>query len=213
MGEEELKCSVCHELPPGEVHQCTRGHFLCVSCWNRMDDAVGGRKCPECRVPLGRSNRCRVAELAIKNLPRPDGYTTPPPVRPNNRGQPLTPLLEGPPTVTPAIQQTIQDLERCLVDEIAASNAARAAYQLEQSIRMQLEQEKAELEQEKAELERKNTQLEQKLKETNWTSSRSDAAMRIAVVATQERDAMATRLAALEIENSARSPLRWIEES
>ena len=70
------------------------------------------------------------------------------------------------------------------------------------------------LEQEKAELERKNTQLEQKLKEaTNWTSSRSDAAMRIAVVATQERDAMATRLAALEIENSARSPLRWIEES
>ena len=73
--------------------------------------------------------------------------------------------------------------------------------------------EKAELEQEKAELERKNTQLEQELKKTNWTSSRSDAAMRIAVVATQERDAMATRLAALEIENSSRSPLRWIEES
>ena len=72
------------------------------------------------------------------------------------------------------------------------------------------------LEQEKAEIERKNTQLEQQLKEfvawhyQCWTSSRSDAAMRIAVVAT--RDAMATRLAALEIENSARSPLRWIEE-
>jgi len=60
-------------------------------------------------------------------------------------------------------------------------------------------------------LEEKQAQLEQELKEaTKWTSSRSDAAMRIAVVAT--RDAMATRLAALEIENSARSPLRWIEE-
>ena len=62
--------------------------------------------------------------------------------------------------------------------------------------------------------EEKQAQLEQELKDaTKWTSSRSDAAMRIAVVATQERDAMATRLAALEIENSSRSPLRWIEES
>ena len=61
-------------------------------------------------------------------------------------------------------------------------------------------------------LEEKQAQLEQELKEaTKWTSSRSDAAMRIAVVATQERDAMATRLMALE--NSARSPLRWVEES
>ena len=61
-------------------------------------------------------------------------------------------------------------------------------------------------------LEEKQAQLEQELKEaTKWTSSRSDAAMRIAVVATQERDAMATRLAALEIESSARSPLRWVE--
>ena len=59
--------------------------------------------------------------------------------------------------------------------------------------------------------------IEQQLKEfvawhyqcQAWKSSRSDAAMRIAVVAT--RDAMATRLAALEIENSARSPLRWVE--
>ena len=46
-------------------------------------------------MPLPRANRNRVAELAIKHLPRPDGYTTPPPVRPNNRGHPLTPLLEG----------------------------------------------------------------------------------------------------------------------
>ena len=198
MSEEELQCSVCHELPPGEVHQCSRGHFLCVACWNRMDDAVGGRKCPECRALLPRANRCRVAELAIKNLPRPDGYTTPPPVRPNNRGQPLTPLLEG--TEGSLVRDLeeklliseakVVSLEICLVEEIAARNE-------EARIRVQLEE--------------KQAQLEQELKEaTKWTSSRSDAAMRIAVVAT--RDAMATRLAALEIENSARSPLRWIEE-
>ena len=212
MSEEELKCSVCHELPPGEVHQCSRGHFLCVACWNGMDEAWGGRKCPECRALLPRANRCRVAELAIKNLPRPDGYTTPPPVRPNNRGQPLTPLLEG--TEGSLVRDLeeklrvseakVEELERCLVDEIAERNEhARIIMQLEQ---------------EKAEIERKNTQLEQQLKEfvawhyqcQAWKSSRSDAAMRIAVVAT--RDAMATRLAALEIENSARSPLRWIEE-
>jgi hypothetical protein len=173
-----------------------------------MDEAWGGRKCPECRALLPRANRCRVAELAIKNLPRPDGYTTPPPVRPNNRGQPLTPLLEG--TEGSLVRDLeeklrvseakVEELERCLVDEIAERNEhARIIMQLEQ---------------EKAELARKNTQLEQELKEaTKWTSSRSDAAMRIAVVATQERDAMATRLAALEIDNSARSPLRWIEES
>ena len=57
-----------------------------------MDEAVGGRKCG-CRLTLPRGNRNRVAELAIKNF-RPDGYTTPPPVHLNNRGQPLTPLLE-----------------------------------------------------------------------------------------------------------------------
>ena len=32
MQEDDLTCSVCYELPPGEVHQCQRGHFLCVSC-------------------------------------------------------------------------------------------------------------------------------------------------------------------------------------
>ena len=132
MSEEELKCSVCHELPPGEVHQCSRGHFLCVACWNGMDEAWGGRKCPECRVTLGRANRCRVAELAIKNLPRPDGYTTPPPVRPNNRGQPLTPLLEG--TEGSLVRDLeeklllseakVVSLEICLVEEIAARNEA-----------------------------------------------------------------------------------------
>ena len=95
MSAEELSCSVCYELPPGEVHQGSRGHFLCVSCWNWMDEAVSGRKCPECRVLLPRANRNRVAELAIKHLPRPEGYTTPPSVRPNNYGDPLTPLLEG----------------------------------------------------------------------------------------------------------------------
>ena len=129
--------------------------------------------------------------------------------RPNNRGQPLTPLLEG--VLVRDLEEKlrvseakVEDLERCLVDEIAERNEhARIIMQLEQ---------------EKAEIERKNTQLEQQLKEfiawhyqcQAWTSSRSDAATRIAVVAT--RDAMATRLAALEIENSARSPLRWIEE-
>ena len=95
MSAEELSCSVCYELPTGEVHQCSRGHFLCVSCWNDIDK-LPSRVCPECRVPLPRANRCRVAELAIKHLPRPEGYTTPPPVRPNNRGDPLTPLLQNP---------------------------------------------------------------------------------------------------------------------
>lgn len=135
MSEEELQCSVCFELPPGEVHQCTRGHFLCVACWNGMDEAWGGRKCPECRVPLGRSNRCRVAELAIKNLPRPDGYTTPPLAqeRPNNRGDALTPLLEG--QVTRDLEQKlrtseakVEELERRLDEETAArTEEARAS--------------------------------------------------------------------------------------
>ena len=31
MNEDDLTCSVCYELPPGEVHQCTRGHFRCSS--------------------------------------------------------------------------------------------------------------------------------------------------------------------------------------
>ena len=94
MSASELACSVCHELPPDQVHQCSRGHFLCVSCWNDID-RMEKRICPQCRVPLPFANRNRVAELVIKNLPRPDGYTTPPPVRPSNRGDALTPLLEG----------------------------------------------------------------------------------------------------------------------
>ena len=192
MSAEELSCSVCYELPTGEVHQCSRGHFLCVSCWNDIDK-LPSRVCPECRVPLPRANRCRVAELAIKHLPRPDGYTTPPPVRPNNRGQQLTPLLEGSEGSLEEklliSEAKVVSLEICLVEEIAARNE-------EARLRMELEE--------------KQAQLEQELKEaTKWTSSRSDAAMRIAVVATQERDAMATRLAALE--RAARSPLRWVE--
>ena len=51
MSEEELKCSVCHELPPGEVHQCSRGHLLCVKCWNDLDK-LPRRACPECRAPV-----------------------------------------------------------------------------------------------------------------------------------------------------------------
>ena len=61
---EELQCAVCFEVPPGEVHQCSRGHFLCLSCWNEMDRAPD-RVCGECRVPLPFYNRNRVAERAI----------------------------------------------------------------------------------------------------------------------------------------------------
>jgi len=84
-----------------------------------MDEAVGGRKCPECRVPLPRANRCRVAELAIKHLPRPDGYTTPPPVRPDNRGDPLTPLLDG---------QRVRELEQELEETKARLRIAEEGW-------------------------------------------------------------------------------------
>ena len=159
MSEEELQCSVCFELPPGEVHQCTRGHFLCVACWNGMDEAWGGRKCPECRVPLGRSNRCRVAELAIKNLPRPDGYTTPPLAqeRPNNRGDALTPLLEGQRTreleeKLRTSQANVEELERRLEEEIAARAEEARANEARSFLKEAQHQEK-------------RAQLEQKLKD------------------------------------------------
>ena len=60
-----------------------------------MDEAVGGRKCPKCRVPIPRANRNRVAELAINT---PPARTATPRRRRcvgSNRGDPLTPLLEG----------------------------------------------------------------------------------------------------------------------
>ena len=109
MQEDDLTCSVCYELPPGEVHQCSRGHFLCVSCWNDIDK-LPSRVCPECRVPLPKANRSKVAEIAIRYLPRtcahcgeegstlgherecarrPDAGQTPPPVKPRNRGPAL----------------------------------------------------------------------------------------------------------------------------
>ena len=64
--EKELLCSVCYQLPPGEVHQCHRGHFLCVTCWNDLDKVRSGRKCPECRAPVPKAARNKVAELAIR---------------------------------------------------------------------------------------------------------------------------------------------------
>ena len=89
---EDLKCAVCCEVPPGEVHQCSRGHFLCLSCWNRMDRAPE-RLCGECRVPLPLSNRNLVAERAIQGLPQPPEQPNTP-VRVANRGVPLTPFLQ-----------------------------------------------------------------------------------------------------------------------
>ena len=89
---EDLKCAVCYEVPPGEVHQCSRGHFLCLSCWNRMDRAPE-RLCGECRVPLPLSNRNLVAERAIQGLPQPPEQPNTP-VRVANRGAPLTPFLQ-----------------------------------------------------------------------------------------------------------------------
>ena len=114
MDEEELTCSVCYELPAGQVHQCTRGHFLCVGCWNDLDK-LPRRICPECRVPVPKANRNKVAELAIRYLPRtcthcgeenstlghereckqrPDAGRTPTQPSVNNRGAALTPILE-----------------------------------------------------------------------------------------------------------------------
>ena len=193
MSEEELQCSVCFELPLGEVHQCTRGHFLCVACWNGMDEAWGGRKCPECRVPLGRSNRCRVAELAIKNLPRPDGYTTPPLAqeRPNNRGDALTPLLEG--QVTRDLEQKlrtseakVEELERRLEEEFAARTEEARTSEARWCLK-------------EAELERKNTQLDQKLKE----------AMRRVSIAEAGAEEQKRRLDMEIIENNEQWQRQW----
>ena len=78
-------------------------------------------------MPLPRANRCRVAELAIKHLPRPDGYTTPPPVRPDNLGDPLTPLLQNPLSVRELEDMLIEMNNRLRIarnDLEAAGNAA-----------------------------------------------------------------------------------------
>lgn len=92
-----------------------RGHFLCVLCWNDLDK-LPRRSCPECRAPVPKANRNKVAELAIRYLPRtcahcgeegttlgherecgrrPDAGRTPPPVVARNRGTALTPLLRS----------------------------------------------------------------------------------------------------------------------
>ena len=119
MDEEELTCSVCYELPFGQVHQCTRGHFLCVGCWNDLDK-LPRRICPECRAPVPKANRNKVAELAIRYLPRtcthcgeenstlghereckqrPNAGRTPTQPSVNNRGAALTPILEQAPEI------------------------------------------------------------------------------------------------------------------
>lgn len=90
---EELQCAVCYDVPPGEVHQCSRGHFLCLSCWDSMDRAPE-RLCGECRVPLPRTNRNLVAERAIQGLPQPPEQPSTP-ARASNRGAPLTPFLQS----------------------------------------------------------------------------------------------------------------------
>ena len=62
---ETLECPVCLTLPEGEVHQCNEGHCCCAECWNRLEEP---RRCPECRQPVPKANRCRVAERAIAAL-------------------------------------------------------------------------------------------------------------------------------------------------
>ena len=59
---EALKCPICLQLPAGEVHQCGNGHCLCLACWARLETRI----CPECRAPVPKANRNKVAELAIR---------------------------------------------------------------------------------------------------------------------------------------------------
>ena len=130
MDEDELQCSVCFELPSGEVHQCHRGHFYCLSCWNDFD-ILPQRVCPQCRLPVPASNRSIVAEDAIRALPRErcdhcgESNTTlghirecsqrpaprTPPMRAVNAGLQLTPTLRGA-IEAERMQERVRELER-----------------------------------------------------------------------------------------------------
>ena len=61
---EALECSVCLDLPSGEMHQCLEGHCICVDCWRRLDP----HRCPECRDWLPPKNRNRDREARIAAL-------------------------------------------------------------------------------------------------------------------------------------------------
>ena len=157
MDEEELTCSVCYELPLGQVHQCTRGHFLCVGCWNDLDK-LPRRICPECRVPVPKANRNKVAELAIRYLPRtcthcgeenstlghereckqrPDAGRTPTQPSVNNRGAALTPILEQAPEIIRHVaeERARRDERHRRRREEAAAGAVAAGAQREEAAR------------------------------------------------------------------------------
>jgi len=89
----KLTCTVCLELPPNEVYQCSGGHLLCSKCFGRIsevrasptptprggdlpDDVLSDAgltpsegSCPICRVSMaGPPSRNHAAEAAISRL-------------------------------------------------------------------------------------------------------------------------------------------------
>ena len=73
MEDDDYACVVCLQIPPGEVHQCMRGHFECIDCWQELQALVKSlRNCPQCRdelPPHPPGNRNIMVEKAIAKLP------------------------------------------------------------------------------------------------------------------------------------------------
>ena len=69
MDAQRLECPVCLEVQDGQQHQCREGHVFCASCDSNLQ---APRRCPECRMALGRLSqaiRCRSHEESIAALP------------------------------------------------------------------------------------------------------------------------------------------------
>ncbi len=145
--ERSLCCCVCFDLPGGQVHQCHRGHFVCVSCWDSL------AKCPLCTTTLPASNCNRIAQEVISRLPREHcnhcgqqnttlGHIrecsqrpapSSPPRPPANLRQPLTPVLEGA-IAEQRMSERVPVLERQIRRLRADADAADAVAQASNAI-------------------------------------------------------------------------------
>ena len=65
-------CNICLSIPDSDVHQCPSGHIFCAACLkaHRVAGLERSSLCPVCRCTLpAEPIRCRIAELAIGELP------------------------------------------------------------------------------------------------------------------------------------------------
>ncbi|XP_028172700.1 cysteine and histidine-rich protein 1-like isoform X2 [Ostrinia furnacalis] len=77
-----LCCTVCLDLPPAAVFQCSNGHLMCAPCFNHLladarlrDESA---TCPNCRVDISKTlaSRNLAVEKTVSELPSECKYCT-----------------------------------------------------------------------------------------------------------------------------------------